>query len=291
MVRAVIDTDPGNEIDDQFALTYASLSPGTFDLQAIYAAPFHNERSSGPAHGMERSYSVLREMGTLFGWPHDHFLFRGSDRWMTAPDDPVESPAAKDLIQRAHAMPGEPLYVIAIGAITNVASAIALDPSIVGQIVVVWLGGNPTSWHHTREFNLSQDPIAARLVFDSGVPMVHVPCINVAEHLRVSLPDVERFVAPHGPIGRYLAGMYENYYDEHFGRSKEIWDIAPFAWLVNLDWVETVVVHSPVLTDGLTWSHDPARHLIREARSVQRDSIFRDFYRKLSAYAENEPTK
>lgn len=52
-LRAVLDTDTYNEIDDQFALVQAVLSPQRIKLEAIYAAPFFNNRSSGPGEGME----------------------------------------------------------------------------------------------------------------------------------------------------------------------------------------------------------------------------------------------
>jgi hypothetical protein len=61
-----------------------------------------------------------------------------------------------------------------------------------------------------------------------------------------------------------------------------IWDIATVAWLVNPGWVATRLAHSPVLTDGLTYSRDDRRHLVREAYRVDRDAIFRDVFRKLA---------
>ena len=65
-VRAVLDTDTYNEIDDQFALVQALLSPERIELQAIYAAPFFNSRSSGPGEGMELSYEeILRLLERL----------------------------------------------------------------------------------------------------------------------------------------------------------------------------------------------------------------------------------
>ena len=47
-IDVVIDTDTFNEIDDQFALSYLIKSEDKLNLKAIYAAPFTNERSSGP---------------------------------------------------------------------------------------------------------------------------------------------------------------------------------------------------------------------------------------------------
>jgi purine nucleosidase len=61
-----------------------------------------------------------------------------------------------------------------------------------------------------------------------------------------------------------------------------LWDVGAVAWVVNSDWVPTVVVHSPMLTSEGTWSHDPRRHLIREALWTDRDAILGDFFRKLA---------
>jgi len=42
----------------------------------------------------------------------------------------------------------------------------------------MWLGGNPRHWHTAREFNLQQDLLATHILLDSGVPLVHVPCLT-----------------------------------------------------------------------------------------------------------------
>ena len=55
-VDMVLDTDAYNEIDDQFAISYALFADEKLNVKALYAAPFYNERSSGPADGMERSF-------------------------------------------------------------------------------------------------------------------------------------------------------------------------------------------------------------------------------------------
>ena len=284
-VRMVLDTDTYNEIDDQFALTYALLSPEQLTVEAIYAAPFHNQRSSGPADGMERSYEEIERLLQRLGRPSEGFIYKGSTAWLPASDQPVHSPAADDLVARAKAERDEPLYVVAIAAITNVASALLLAPEIAERIVVVWLGGHPQQWPHTREFNLQQDVHAARVLFDSGVPLVHLPCVNVAEHLRTTQAELAQFVKGRGAIGNYLFEIYSEYYDNHYARSKELWDVGAVAWLINSGWMDSVVTHSPILNDNLTWSHDPHRHLIREIRSVKRDAVFGDLFRKLEGTA------
>ena len=279
-VRMVLDTDTYNEIDDQFALVYALLSPEQMAVEAVYAAPFHNKRSSGPADGMEKSYEeILRLLERLDVSPAG-LVFRGSTAYLPGAETPIESAAARDLVDKAMTGP-DPLYVVAIGAITNVASAILMEPAIIERIVVVWLGGHALYWPHTVEFNLKQDLHAARLVFDCGVPVVQLPCVPVTTHLRATVPEIERYVQGRGAIGDYLAETFKSYSDNHFGWSKEIWDMVAIAYLINADWTPSDLVHSPILTDQVTWSFDASRHFIRSANFIRRDPIFRDFFTKL----------
>jgi inosine-uridine nucleoside N-ribohydrolase len=281
-VRMVLDTDTYNEIDDQFAVVYALLSPERLDVEAVYAAPFFNNKSSGPGDGMEKSYQeILRLLERLEVSP-EGFAYRGSTDYLRDWDHPVGSEAASDLVERALADPS-PLYVVAIGAITNVASAILMEPRILERIVVVWLGGHALHWPNTAEFNLRQDIPASRLVFDCGVPLVHVPCAGVVTHLRTTVPEVERYVQGQGAIGDYLAQIYKEHHTDHYAWSKEVWDLAAIAYLIDEKWVPTHIVHSPILTDQLTWSFDNSRHLIRTAMYVDRDPIFRDLFTKLAA--------
>jgi purine nucleosidase len=282
----VLDTDTYNEIDDQFALVYALLSP-KLHLEAVYAAPYFNDRSTGPADGMEKSYEeILRILDRLAVNP-DGLVFRGSTRYLPSTREAVKSPAAHDLIARALAPRQGPLYVLAIGAITNVASALLLEPRIAERIVVVWLGGHPYYWPRTDEFNLKQDVPAAQVLFDCGVPLVHIPCVNVAEHMRTTLPEMQAYVRGRGPIGDYLYGIFEAYHADHYAYSKVIWDMTTVAWVNEPAWVPTDLAPAPVLRDDVTWGPaDATRHQVRVARTVNRDAIFRDIFRKLEARAQ-----
>ena len=278
----VIDTDTFNEIDDQFALVYALRSPERLNVQAVYAAPFTNSRSSGPADGMEKSFEeILRVLDRAKVYPAPGFVLRGATRYLESLETPVRSPAVDDLIHRA-LVAEKPLYVVAIAAITNVASAILLEPRIIDKIVVIWLGGHALYWPDTREFNLEQDVLAARVVFDSGVPVVQIPCMNVVTHLHTTMPELEAHLDGKNDIGSYLVKNVREYTKEHFAWSKVIWDISTVAYLVNPAWVPTNVVHSPVVTDQVTWSVDQRRHLMRSAIHVDRDKIFADLFRKLA---------
>lgn len=280
-VRMVLDTDTYNEIDDQFAVVHAMLSPEQLNVEAIYAAPFHNNRSENAEDGMKKSYDEILRLLDFLGVPSDGFVYCGSRTFLSDTDSPMRSEAASDMVARAMANAGEPLYVVAVGAITNVAAAILIEPEIIKRIVVVWLGGNPLCWPHTREFNLAQDIRSAQVVLDCGVPFVHLPARGVVSHLHTTVAEMERYVQGKGRVGDYLVEIFKDYASDHFAWSKVIWDISATAYLVNSDWVPTEIVHSPILTEAVTWSFDNSRHLMRVATSVNRDAIFRDLFEKL----------
>jgi purine nucleosidase len=293
-VRVVLDTDAANEIDDQFALAYAVLSPERLAVEAVYAAPFQRpgRRRADPGsrefavsamEGMQRSYEEIhRVLDALGSEEIADRVHRGSESWLLDAASPVPSAAADDLIARARAgAPSpDPLYVVALGAPTNVASALLAAPDIADKIVVVWLGGNGTWWIPGAEYNVYQDRHASRVLLNSGVPLVHVPCYQVTEKLMTTHEEVERLVRGRGRIGTYLADLHQGF-DHHSARMKQLWDLGPIAWLIQPDWCPSALVHSPVLQDDLTWGHDPSRHLIREVRDIDADAVFEDLFAKL----------
>ncbi len=281
-VRMVLDTDTYNEIDDQFAVVHALLSPEHLNVEALYAAPFHNNRSANAEDGMEKSYDEILRLLDFLNVPAEDFVYRGSRAFLSDKETPVPSDAATDMIERALTQDtDEPLYVVAVGAITNVASAILIAPEIIERIVVIWLGGNPLYWPHTREFNLAQDIPSAQVVLDCGVPFVWLPARGVVSHLHTTVAEMERYVQGRGRVGDYLVQIFKAYSSDHFAWSKVIWDISATAYLVNPGWVPTEIVHSPILTEAVTWSFDNSRHLMRVATEVNRDAIFRDLFEKL----------
>jgi purine nucleosidase len=281
-VRMVLDTDTYNEIDDQFALAYALRSQEHMTVEAVYAAPFYNHRSTGPEDGMEKSYEEIIRILNLLKVNSDGLVCRGSKDYLADAETPQDSEAARDLVKRAMACEDELLYVVAIGAITNIASAILMEPRIVEKIVVVWLGGHALNWPNTSEFNLKQDIHASRLIFDCGVPLIQIPCAGVTTHLLTTIPELEHYLLGKSEIGTYLTEIVKGYAGEPYAWSKVIWDITTIAWLINPCWIPTSLVHSPILTDQMTWSFNSERHFIRSATSLNRDKIFGDLFRKLT---------
>ena len=283
----VLDTDTFNEIDDQFALVYALLSPEAVKVEAVYAAPFANSRAATPGEGMEQSYDEILRLLERMGPAPEGLVHKGVTEYVGDAKEPRRAAAVDDLIARARASdPEDPLYVVAIAAISNVASALLAAPDIADRIVVVWLGGHALHWPHTWEFNLRQDIGGAQVLFDCGVPVVLVPCEGVTTHLASTPAEIERYVEPMGEIGAFLAMRFKEYSDDHLGWSKEIWDMAVIGWLVNPDFAPSVVRSTPILTDNATWSEDASRHQMAYVRHLLRDRIFRDFFIKLADFAE-----
>ncbi len=282
-LRIVLDTDTYNEIDDQFAVVYALLSPEQLEVEAIYAAPFLNDRSESPKDGMEKSYEEILRLLSRLGTSPENFVYRGSEGFLKSYEQPYASPAAKDLVQRAMASE-TPLYVLAVGAPTNVASAILIEPKIIEKIVVVWLGGKGLNWRKASEFNLQQDMLASQLLFDSGVPLVQLPTNPVTSHLLTTVPEIETYLQGQGAIGDYLVEIFKDYEKDHYAWSKVIWDISAVAYAIQPDWFATEIRPTPILTDQQTYSVDYTRPLYRVATSLNRDKIFGDMFKKIQGF-------
>lgn len=234
-VDVVLDTDAYNEIDDQYAVCYLLACEEKLRVQAFYAAPFSNKKEPSVKRGMEESYREIGDLLKLAG--REHPVFSGSDRYLDNETTPVDSDAARDLAARAlRYSPEDPLYVVAIGAITNVASAILLEPRVAENTVVVWLGGHAHHFHDTAEFNMRQDVAAARVVMGSGVPFVQLPCNGVVSSFTLSEPELDRHFVGKTKLMDYLASATKEYVEERFPGmpwAKPIWDVTAVAWLMN----------------------------------------------------------
>ena len=122
----ILDTDTYNEVDDQFALAYAAIHP-QINLLSICAAPFMNERVANPKEGMEKSFNEIHNILALMNLSGRFPIYKGSEQFLNGQRTPLDSPAARNIIQNAQSAQ-ELIYIVAIGAITNVASALLLAP-------------------------------------------------------------------------------------------------------------------------------------------------------------------
>lgn len=287
-ISMVLDTDTYNEVDDQFAVAYAvrAAQAGQINLEAIHAAPFENKGYSH-AEGMELSYQeILRVLDLIDSPEYKEKVFRGSTHTIKN-GQPSPSEAADNLIRLANDPDREgPLYVVAIGTATNVASALMMAPEIAEKMVIVWLAGNSLHWPHVREFNVCQDVAAAQYIFDCGVPLVLMPAYNVVANMCTSVPELEYYLDGKSKIGTYLVQICRAYAKERetpaVAWSKVIWDVVGPAYLMHPEWFDTRLVTTPILTSDLHWAQDSRRPLMRICDFVYRDYIFRDVFNKLT---------
>ncbi|GMO25162.1 MAG: nucleoside hydrolase [Termitinemataceae bacterium] len=287
-VDVVLDTDTFNEIDDQYALAYLIRSDDKLNLKAIYAAPFQNDKAPSPKQGMEMSYDeILRILSLMKRDDLKSKVYKGSDAFLQSETQPVVSDAAKNLVKlaRESAAAQKPLYVIAIGAITNVASALLLEPEIKNSIVLIWLGGHAHDWPDNKEFNLYEDIAAARIVFGCGVPLVQLPCMGVVSAFTTSGPELEYWLKGKNALCDYLVDVTKKEALKYGGGpcwTREIWDVAAVAWLLDGDFMLDRLEHSPIPTYDGTYSIDRTRHLIKYVYHIKRDNLFYDLFSKLA---------
>ena len=285
-VDVVLDTDAYNEIDDQYAIAYLLKSKEKLNTKAIYAAPFFNSNSVSPKDGMEKSYNEILKLISLLGEKVD--VFKGSDRYLDNENTPVISPAAQDLAERVkNYSPQNPLYVIAIGAITNIASAILLNPEIAENAVVIWLGGHALHYHDTKEFNMYQDVAAARVVMQSGVPFVQLPCMGVVNSFAVSKQELEFWLKGKNDLADYLAENTINAAESYAKGSawtRVIWDVTAVAWLLNDSerFMESRIIPTPIPTYDNFYATDYNGYPMRYVYNIKRDNLMTDLFRKLT---------
>ncbi len=278
----ILDTDTYNEIDDQYTVAYAMLKKDTVNLLSINAAPFLNSRSTSAADGMEQSYNEIFKIMKLVDKNSSIPVYRGSMEFMKDKKVPVESDACDNIIKTAQNAE-KMLYVVAIGAITNVASALVKCPEIKEKITVIWLGGHALHWQDTKEFNLKQDIRAAQIVFDSGVPLVVIPCNGVCSAFRTTVPELEYYLRDKNELCNYLIEITAAYNTNgQMAWSKPIWDVTAMAAIAAPETLDMVVMPRPYLTDDAYFAINNSRPHYIYIRHINRDKLYADLFTTIS---------
>ena len=290
--KVILDTDAYNEVDDQFAIAWAILENGKkINLHSINAAPFLNSNSVSAEDGMIKSYDEIFKLVKLIdesGYDitkkaADVPVFKGSTRFMTPDKEPVISDAAENIVKTVSES-DEVVYVVAIGAITNVASAIRMKPEIINNMVVIWLGGHAWDWKITDEFNMRQDVPAAQVVLDSKVPFVQIPCNGVCTALTTTAPELKYYLDGKTPLSQYLSDNVVKEiadYDVRC-RGRVIWDVSAMAMLLIKDCADVVTLPTPFVTPMNRYAFDAGRHPMLMVRALSRDKIFTELFNKLT---------
>ncbi len=209
--RVIIDNDFSGDPDDLFALVHHVLSPSV-DIRAIVGSHISVDdewdRSQAQA---ENAVRVVHETLAAMGLDGEYRVVQGSNHGLASRDEPRPSEAADAIVAEAMREDSDlPLFVLCGGGLTDIASAYLLEPRIAQRLTLVWIGGpeyeglaSPPPDPGPMEYNLRIDLTAAQVVFDSTIPMWHVPRDVYRQYL-MSYAEIVRNVRPHGEIGRLL---------------------------------------------------------------------------------------
>lgn len=285
MVDIILDTDTYNEIDDQFAIAYMIRHTDKFNVKGITAAPFLYESKTSPELGMKMSYEeILKVLSFAQRTDLNEFVFKGSREYLKDEVTPVDSPAADYMARLAdNYSPEKPLYIVGIGAYTNIASAILKNPKMKENCVFVILGGHATFvTSPVGEFNMRQDIAAARIIFNSGAPLVHIPSGGVSDRFCTSKYELEHWLKGKNQLCDYLCENTVTQVDAGRGAdypwTKVIWDVVPIGWFLNCDsrFMGCRLVHAIVPQYDYYYSTDAKRPIITYVYRVARDPLFYD---------------
>lgn len=197
-IRVIIDTDAAAEADDQFAIVHACLT-SKFDIVGIIAEHY-NEVSSN--NTMEESYHEIQKVITLMGLKDKVQVFRGASQALMNSHQPNISDGAQLIIDEALREDERPLFILNMGALTNLASAYLMRPSIQNRMVSIWIGGGAYPKGH-MDFNLANDIVAARIIVSSQMALWQIP-LETYTRMAVSFYEIYDKVSHHGLIGKYL---------------------------------------------------------------------------------------
>ncbi len=274
--KVILDTDTYNEIDDQYALAYCYLSD-KIDLLSVNAAPFINDRSDDYGRGMELSYEEARKTLALVDPNYTTPVYYGSRESLQATGkDYTDSEAAQNIIKTARES-DEPIYILAIGAITNVTSAIEMAPDIKEKICVIWLGANQLGYDDIFEFNLRQDLRASQKLVNSGVALLLCPAWCVTAVLSANMGHFNDLRSGNNAICTYLADITEEIYvgcGKPDKWTRIVWDIAAPAIIECPECADIEIITAPVFTNDYKYAFDDSRHQIMYLKNLDRDLVY-----------------
>ena len=281
-INVILDTDTYNECDDQFALSYMIKSQDIFNIEAITVAPYsHKERNETVISGREKSYNEILKICNWLEFDTTNKVFKGAEDYICN-GYKQDNEAVNKIIEIA--LKNNKTYIMAIGAITNVALAIKKEPKIIDKIEVIWLGGHSLLQDNNLEFNFKQDVNAVRIVFESKVKLTIIPCKNVASNLRTSIYELNHYLKDKSELCNYLIDRFYN--DGYHGiqERRVIWDISVIAYLINKDWFTSNEISCPNIKDDTSYELTTNNHKITMINNIDVNKVYEN--KSESIYSE-----
>jgi len=219
--RVVIDTDPG--VDDALALLLAMRSPelkieaitpvaGNVPLELSLPNALRMVEIAGRTDipvAVGAKAPLLRRLVTAAYAHGENGL--GGAVFPEPKIKPVAEPAAKFISQIVRKYPGE-VTLITIGPLTNIATALNMDSELARMVKsLVMMGGSLSGGNITpaAEFNVYVDPEAARIVFQSGIPITMVG-LDVTRKTSLTDEHVRILEAGQNPVSQAAAKIARN---------------------------------------------------------------------------------
>lgn len=278
-LNIILDTDTYNECDDQFALTYLLKNQDLFNIEAITVAPYsHQSRNVSVREGQELSYNEILKICKWLNLNISNKVFKGSMDYIQNGYNETND-AVNKIIEIA--LKNDKTYILAIGAITNIALALKKEPKIINKIEIIWLGGNEFGYKYNLEYNFRQDIEAVKIVFESKVKITILPCKNVVSNLKIDINTIKNNLENKSELCNYLI---ERFYDDGYHGIQEarvIWDIAVIAYMINKNWFETKQISCPNIREDTSYEVSDNRHNITFVTKLDRNKIYEDLFNKL----------
>ncbi len=270
----ILDADTGNEVDDLFAVSRALIEP-SWNILALNATHWQTSHWAEP-QSMENSHRInqmiLGHLGLSVKTRRG-----GAARMYDWGDQAQHSAAAYEIIKQAKFMPeGQKLTVIALGALTNVSSAIYIDPSIESRIKLYWLGTDYDFENNIlsqTDFNCVMDVQALAIMLRSKVEM-HVMPISVALNMEFEFSETEKKLRGKHPLGDLLCDRWFNHLDG-LRKKRAIWDLALVQAMLHPEWTEKVTIIT---------SADNGGREIHYFKAIDADKMKEEFFAKLLAF-------
>ena len=285
LMRIIIDTDAACERDDQHAIAYALLSPEIFDIEGFTAV--HN----GPGT-LEKNFIEIHHILGLAGVSGIP-VYRGADGPLPSMEKAVDSEAARFIIERSKVKGKGELVVLGIGAATNLASAILLDPSIADRVTFAWLGGADWPNGNSGEHNALQDIAAVRVLFSADARLKYIPCgNNVMFQTKYHSAKVLRGVSPLGDYLHLLMMTNRWSMDEPFN----IADLIAVGVLAHPEYANWLSSPAPWIDDQGVYDWSQTFGEISVATGLVEHiygapvPLWNEFYAKIAEAAPGEPT-